>query len=63
MSRKHNTKHPERGTSNYPQRLARRAGAQTMEDLRTLRKRQLRSVLLLSGEELDARVNEGLTAY
>ena len=42
MSRKYNTKHPERGMSHYPERLARRDLSRTpeMESLSTLRKRQ-----------------------
>lgn len=42
MSRKHNTKHNERGTSNYPRRLKRRglAGTPVMETVEALQKRQ-----------------------
>lgn len=46
MSRKHNTKHPERGRSNYPARLSARGLSRTpeMEDSATLRKRQLKRI-------------------
>jgi hypothetical protein len=66
MTRKHNTKHPERGLSNYPKRKARRSGHDGMENLRTLRKLQLRGEKAnqkLSNEEYEALVNEGLPRY
>ena len=46
MSRKHNTQHPERARSNYPQRLAKRglAKAPALEDVDRLRARQLARV-------------------
>lgn len=42
MSRKCNTKHPDRGASNYPQRLAARGLTKTptMASVESLRKRQ-----------------------
>lgn len=41
MSRKHCTKHPERGKSRYPQRLVRRGHPRTtMEPLERLRRQQ-----------------------
>jgi hypothetical protein len=42
MSRHHNTKHPERGRSRYPERLARRGHSKTpqMESLDHLRDTQ-----------------------
>ena len=42
MGRKHNTKHDERGTSNYPNRarIFSLGGSRQMEGLETLRKRQ-----------------------
>jgi hypothetical protein len=42
MARKHNTKHPDRGTSNYPARLSARGLTRTpaMATVESLRKRQ-----------------------
>jgi hypothetical protein len=42
VSRKHNTKHPNRGLSNYPKRLARRGHVKspTMQTLAALQKMQ-----------------------
>ena len=47
MSRKHNCKHPRRGLSNYPERLARRGLHKTpiMESLASMRQRQGKAVL------------------
>lgn len=49
MSRKHNTKHPDRSVSRYPDRLAARgvssAGVR-MQSLLVLRKRQLQRIAL-----------------
>lgn len=44
MSKKRNTKHPDRGRSNYPNRLVKRGLSKTpsMESIETLRKRQER---------------------
>jgi hypothetical protein len=46
MSRKHNTKHEERGTSNYPfrARIFSIGGSRQMEGLETLRNRQNRRI-------------------
>lgn len=46
MSRKYNTKHPERGRSNYPARLTARGLSKTpvMGDLDYLRNKQIRRV-------------------
>lgn len=44
MSRKHNTRHPERGRSNYPRRLGARGltKAPQMPSLDNLRRKQIR---------------------
>lgn len=63
MSRKHHCKHPERGVSNYPKRKARKAGVQTMDDLRTLRRKQIRQMTGVTGDELESLVNDGLSRY
>ena len=47
MTRKHNTKHPDRGWSNYKHRLAKRGLTNTqvrMEPLEVLRRRQERRI-------------------
>lgn len=50
MSRKHNAPHPDRGRSNYRERLARRgySSTPTMADPDTLRKRQENEKLRLA---------------
>ena len=59
MSRHHNTRHPERGLSRYPQRLAARGltKAPAMPTLENLRARQERR-LAQTGSPFPARIEE-----
>lgn len=76
MSRKHNTKHEERGTSNYPTRpgmyrLRRNAQMESLEHLRQVQDRRIRETCTLSsdnhgthqcnGSPLPQQLSEGFT--